>query len=93
MASFYAEISENLKYPVQAKNLGIEGRVYVEFIVDENGNLTNFNVLKGIGAGCDKAAIDVVQNSSVAWQPGIHDGKKIKQKIVLPINFRLGEKE
>ena len=78
-----------MKYPSQARRMGIEGRVFVEFIVDKDGTLTNVKAIKGIGAGCDEEAERVIKNHP-KWNPGKQRGKAVKQKIVLPITFKLG---
>lgn len=66
---------------------GIEGKVFIEFIVDTNGDI-NVTGISGIGGGCDLEAMRVVQ-SSPKWIPGKNDGAPVKQKMVLPINFSL----
>jgi TonB family protein len=88
MTAFYKNIAKNLSYPKQARTAGIEGKVYVEFIVNTNGKIAETNVLKGIGAGCDVQALKVVTNSP-NWIPAKHNGKIVRQKIVLPISFKL----
>lgn len=89
MTEFYEYISRTLEYPKQARRLGISGRVFIEFIVDKNGNLTEVTSIKGIGGGCDTEAVRVISNSP-PWKPGKQRGKAVKQKIVLPITFHLG---
>lgn len=89
MQAFYKFIRKKLKYPSQARRMGIEGRVFVEFIVDKDGTLTNVKAIKGIGAGCDQEAVRVIK-SHPKWAPGKQRGKAVKQKIVLPITFQLG---
>ena len=86
--AFLKFVGKNIKYPRQAKNMGIEGKVFVEFVVDELGNLTNIKVIKGIGAGCDDEALRVIQ-SSPQWKPGKQRGKPVKVKMVIPITFQL----
>lgn len=85
---FYQYIGQNLRYPSQARRMGIEGKVFVEFTVNEYGELTNFKTLKGIGAGCDEEAIQVLENAP-QWNPGTTNGKPVKVKMVLPITFKL----
>ncbi len=68
--------------------MGIEGKVFVEFVVDKDGSLTQFIVVKGIGAGCDEEAVRIIQNSP-PWSPGKQRGKPVKQRMVLPIFFTL----
>ena len=92
MEGYFQYIAQNLKYPEQARKMGIEGKVYVEFIVNDFGEITNVKVLKGIGAGCDEAAKKVVENST-PWQPGRQKGQAVKVKMVLPITFKLNDGE
>ncbi|MEQ9303095.1 MAG: energy transducer TonB, partial [Marinoscillum sp.] len=56
MAAFYKYVGDNMDYPSQARRMGIEGRVYVQFVVDKAGNVTEVKAVKGIGAGCDEEA-------------------------------------
>ncbi|MEK6479910.1 M56 family metallopeptidase [Catalinimonas sp. 4WD22] len=88
MKEFYQHIGQSLQYPAQARRMGIEGKVFVQFVVNEYGELSEFQTLKGIGAGCDNAAIEALQ-SAPAWNPGTTDGKPVKVRMVLPITFKL----
>ncbi|MDH5366493.1 MAG: energy transducer TonB, partial [Cyclobacteriaceae bacterium] len=90
MTDFYNHIGSIIKYPKEAKKKGIEGKVFVEFIINKKGEVTQLKVLKGIGSGCDNAALEAMQNVE-DWNPAKHNGKIVSQKIVLPINFELGE--
>lgn len=90
MEEYYARIGELIEYPKEARKSGIEGKVFVEFIVDKDGKVTESKVLKGIGAGCDKVALNAVINAG-SWNSGKHNGRTVKQKIVLPISFELGQ--
>jgi TonB family protein len=87
---FYQHIAKNLKYPAQARKAGIEGKVFVQFVVNEYGELTDFQPLKGIGAGCDDAAMEALK-SAPAWNPGTTDGKPVKVRMVIPITFKLDD--
>jgi protein TonB len=87
--AFYKYIADNLKYPAQARRMGIEGRVYVQFVVDKDGTLTEVQAVKGIGAGCDEEAVRVIKNAP-KWSPPKQRGKPVKQRIVVPIVFQLG---
>ncbi|PIB37078.1 hypothetical protein BFP72_17540 [Reichenbachiella sp. 5M10] len=89
MEEFYQYIAQNMKYPLAARDAGVEGIVFVQFIVDTEGNITEAQVLKGIGNGCDAEALRVVQNSQ-KWKPGMQDGKAVNVKMVLPITYKLG---
>lgn len=86
----YEYIAKNIKYPVEARRKGVEGKVFVEFVVNVDGTLSNFVWLKGIGDGCDEEAIRVLQASTIAWTPGKQQGKSVKQRMVIPIFFKLG---
>ena len=89
LQAFYKYVGEKLKYPAQARRMGTEGKVFVEFVVNRDGSLVDVKVMRGIGAGCDEEAIRVVQ-SAPAWTPGKQRGKPVRQKMVIPINFKLG---
>ena len=86
---FYKYVGEKMKYPAQARRMGIEGRVFVEFIINKDGSLTEIKFIKGIGAGCDEEAVRVIQ-SAPAWNPAKQRGKAVKQRYTLPIIFKLG---
>lgn len=88
MGSFYAYLAKNMKYPEQAKRLGIEGRVFVQFVVEKNGKITDIKIQKGIGAGCDEEAVRVL-SSHPAWKPGKQRGRPVRVKMVIPIMFKL----
>ena len=82
-----ANFRKNVKYPQLAKQAGIEGRVYVKFIIDEHGNVVKPRVVRGIGGGCDQAAIDAVKKAK--FQPGLQRGKPVKVWYTMPIYFKL----
>lgn len=87
IATFYEYVAENLKYPRQARREGIKGKVFLQFIIDKDGSLTNVKVVKGIGFGCDEEAVRVV-SSAPRWKPGKQRGKAVKVKMTLPIKFK-----
>ncbi|MBN8576944.1 MAG: TonB family protein [Cyclobacteriaceae bacterium] len=89
MPAFYKYVGEKMKYPAQARRMGVEGRVFVEFVVNRDGSIVDVKSIKGIGAGCDEEAVRVVQ-SAPAWKPGKQRGKPVRQKMVIPIIFKLG---
>jgi TonB family protein len=89
MPQFYDHIGANLKYPEQARKMGVEGRVFVEFVVNEDGTISDVKTVKGIGAGCDMEAARVVALSK-AWNPAKNKGQMVKQRMVVPIIFKLG---
>lgn len=88
ISEFYQYIISNIKYPAQARRLRVEGRVYVEFVVGKDGKMFDATEVKGIGAGCDKEAVRIIM-SSPAWNPAKKRGKPVKQRMVLPITFKL----
>lgn len=88
IGAFYQYVQKNMKYPSQAQRMGLEGKVFVEFVVGKDGKITDVRVLRGIGAGCDEEAIRVLKNSP-AWQPGKQRGRAVRQRMVLPITFKL----
>jgi protein TonB len=89
MAAFYKYVSDKMKYPPQARRMGIDGKVFVEFVINKDGSISDVKAVKGIGAGCDEEAVRVVQ-SAPSWTPGKQRGKPVKQRMVLPITFKLG---
>jgi len=88
LSEFYKTIGEQIRYPAQARRMRVEGKVFVEFIVGRDGKIGDVIVLKGIGAGCDEEAVRIIQNSP-SWNPGKQRGQPVKQKMVLPIIFKL----
>jgi periplasmic protein TonB len=89
MSAFYKYVNDKVKYPPQARRMGIEGRVFVEFVIAKDGTITEVRAIKGIGAGCDEEAVRIVQ-SAPPWNPGKQRGKPVKQRYTLPIIFKLG---
>jgi len=89
MGAFYSHVGNTMKYPKNARRSGIQGRVYVQFVIDKDGRIIDAKVVKGIGGGCDEEALRVIQNSP-QWNPGVQRGKPVKVRMVLPIIFRIG---
>jgi len=86
--AFYDFIRKNLKYPLPAYNGGIQGEVDLSFVVEEDGSLTNIEVRRGIGGGCDEEAVRIIKLSP-KWSPGIQNGKPIRIGYGVPITFSL----
>ena len=80
-------LQSKISYPEIAKKAGVEGRVFLQFIVDEQGNVTDPIVTRGIGAGCDEEAIKAILASK--FTPGKQRGKAVKVKMSLPVTFKL----
>ena len=89
LSEFLKSISQKIKYPAQARRMGIEGRVFIEFLIGKDGTLSEIKVIKGIGGGCDEEALRVIQGSP-NWNPGKQRGVPVKQRYTLPIVFKLG---
>ena len=87
--SFYKAMAKNLKYPSQARRMNVEGKVFVQFVVERDGSLTDVKVVKGIGAGCDEEAERVIKESK-KWNAGKQRGRPVRQRMVIPITFKLG---
>jgi len=89
ISEFYKFVSKNLKYPAQARRMGIEGKVFVHFIVDKNGSLSDIKIMRGIGAGCDQEVLRIIRKSP-KWNPGKQRGVPVKVRMMLPITFKMG---
>jgi protein TonB len=88
IAEFYKFVGKNLKYPAQARRMGIEGKVFVHFVIDKDGSLSDIKVVRGIGAGCDEEVVRIVQKSP-KWNPGKQRGRSVRVRMMLPITFKL----
>ena len=92
MKGLTAYMSKNLTYPAAAQKADVHGRVFVSFIVTKTGEITDVQILKGIGYGADEEAIRVVK-SMPNWTPARQNGQVVNVKYNLPINFQLDENE
>jgi periplasmic protein TonB len=81
-------LTDNIKYPQMAKESGIQGTVYVTFVIDERGRVADVKVLRGIGGGCDEEAIRVVKMMP-PWNAGKQSGKPVRVQFNMPIKFTL----
>jgi periplasmic protein TonB len=81
-------LQQNIVYPQMARESGIQGTVYVTFVVERNGNVTDVRVLRGIGGGCDEEAVRVIK-AMPKWQPGKQRGKPVRVQFNMPIKFTL----
>ncbi|MCZ6900348.1 MAG: energy transducer TonB [Bacteroidetes bacterium] len=88
MKKFYEYVGKKLKYPSQARRMNIEGKVFVQFVVERDGSITDVVAIRGIGAGCDEEAIKVIRESP-KWNPGKQRGRAVRVRRVIPITFRL----
>ncbi|HMN50418.1 MAG TPA: energy transducer TonB [Ignavibacteriaceae bacterium] len=78
---------KNVVYPISAKEAGVEGKVFVKAIIDEQGNVTETSILKSVNEDCDKAAMDAIKKTK--FTPGIKDNKPVKAEVVIPVMFKL----
>ncbi len=88
MREFYTTFKEKIQYPKEAIDNNIEGKVFIEFVIDQTGTITDIKTIKGIGSGCDKEAERILK-SMPKWNPGLLRGNPVKQKLILPITFRM----
>ncbi|MCF8228271.1 MAG: TonB family protein [Bacteroidales bacterium] len=86
--SLFQYLQKNIEYPEIAKESGIQGRVFVTFVVEKDGSVTDVRVLRGIGGGCDEEAVRVVK-SMPKWNPGKQRGKPVRVQFNLPVKFTL----
>ncbi len=80
-------IQKKIVYPEIAKRAGVQGRVYIKAFVNENGDVVKAEVIKGIGAGCDEAAVKAVTETK--FKPGRQRGKPVKVQVSIPVVFKL----
>jgi TonB family protein len=83
-------IAHNVHYPQAEKAQGIQGKVFVGFIVEKDGSISNVEVKRGIGEGCDAEAVRVVENMP-NWIPGKQKGEPVRVSFMLPINYKIIE--
>ena len=85
-------VSKNVVYPQEARDKEISGRVFVSFVVEKDGSVNEVKVMRGIGGGCDEEAVRVIK-SMPKWKPGKQEGKPVRVSYMMPINFKLTEKQ
>jgi periplasmic protein TonB len=81
-------LSENIRYPQMARESGIQGTVFVTFVVETDGSVTSVRVLRGIGGGCDEEAVRVIQ-AMPKWNAGKQRGRPVRVQFNMPIRFTL----
>ena len=87
-AELYKYLSKNIKYPKIAKQNGLEGKVFVQFVVNEDGSITDVQVMRDVGGGTGAEAVRVIK-SMPKWTPGKQRGKPVKVRYTVPVNFKL----
>lgn len=88
MKAFAKYMERNLRYPSQAQDDGVQGKVFVSFVVEKDGSITDVKILRGIGYGCDEEAMKVIKKSPL-WKPGKNKGIPVRVRYNMPINFNL----
>ncbi|MCC8409410.1 TonB family protein [Mucilaginibacter sp. UR6-1] len=88
LAAFGKYLEKNIHYPAVARENNVQGRVFVQFVVEKDGSLTDIKVLRGIGSGCDEEAMRVLKKSP-KWSPGIQNGRPVRVQYTVPIAFNL----
>ena len=90
LAALSKFLQKNLRYPNPASNAGVSGKVYVQFVVGQDGAISKVDILKGLGFGCDEEAERVIKLMP-HWSAGKQSGRAVAVKFTLPINFQLSE--
>ncbi|MEA5100311.1 MAG: energy transducer TonB [Bacteroidales bacterium] len=85
-------ISDNIIYPQEALDKGIEGKVYITFVVEKDGSINDIKIIRDIGYGCGEEAKRIVKLMP-KWKPAKQRGKFVRQQFVLPVNFNLASDE
>lgn len=88
MDGWNSYLGKNMRYPTAAREAKVEGKVIITFVVLENGEISNIDIIRGIGKGCDEEVMRLVKESP-KWTPGKKDGEKVKTRMTLPVNFKL----
>jgi TonB family protein len=86
--AFYSYAKNEIRYPSEARKGGIEGRVFVQFVIERNGSLSNIEVMKGIGGGCGSEVVRVLKNSG-SFTAGSQRGRTVRTQMILPVTFKL----
>jgi len=88
IAKFYGYLGKAIKYPPMAQENNVQGKVFLSFVVEKDGKLTDITVTRGLGSGTDEEAIRVLK-ASPRWNPGIQNGKPVRVKYNINVNFTL----
>jgi len=88
MAQMYSYLKKNIKYPDMEFDAGIQGKVYVEFVVEKDGSVEDVSIRRGVSPGLDKEALRAVK-SMPKWTPGKMNGKAVKVRFTIPVDFKL----
>ena len=86
--ALYAFLRANLRYPPKARDAGIQGAVWIQFVVDKEGKISEIEILRGIGGGCDEESIRVLQ-AMPTWTPGRQAGRNVAVRYKMPLKYTL----
>jgi protein TonB len=86
--ALYKFLAKNTRYPDMAKDAGVQGIVYLTFVIEEDGSINDVRLLRGIGGGCDEEAIRVM-NKMPKWSPGKQRGRTVRVQYNMPFRFTL----
>ncbi|HXC04928.1 MAG TPA: energy transducer TonB [Bacteroidia bacterium] len=82
-------LNEEINYPLNAKNRGVMGKVYIMFTISSSGVASDFKVIKGIGSGCDEEALRAVKLIATDWVPGVLNGQPVSVQYILSVSFKV----
>ena len=88
MEKFYKYLVKKIHYTDEAKNAGLSGKIFISFVIDEQGMVSNIRLLNGMGFGLDEAVQEALKNSPI-WKPGYVRNKAVKTEMILPVTFSL----
>ncbi len=86
----YAFINRNLKYPVEAQQANVSGKVFAQFVVRQDGSISDIKILKGMGFGCDEETVRVIAQMP-KWKPGKQNGRPVNVRFTMPVAFTMEE--
>jgi len=92
MEAFYMYMKNTLTYPSEARKSGVEGRVFVQFLIGPDGSLSDVESTEGIGAGCDNEVISVLKTAK-GFTPGKQRGKAVRVRMGMPVTFKLDKEK
>jgi len=88
LSEMYKFLADNIVYPATARELGIQGKVYIDFVIEKDGSVSNVKLVKGIGFGCDEEAMRVIW-SMPKWKPAKQNFHTARMAMTIPVKFTL----
>jgi len=88
MDAWYTYLRENLTYPKQPQRMGIEGTVFLRFVINTDGSIQDVEVVRSVDPLLDQAALEVIRNSP-RWKSALHHGRPVRSRMTIPIKFKL----